>query len=71
MLLLNILGYPEVSMTGIKSDLNVTLRSVGPNIYKASYTPDSTGVYLLNVMWAERLVNESNYFCFNLIENSF
>ena len=41
-------------MTGIKSDLNVNLRSIGHNIYKASYTPDTTGVYLLNVMWAER-----------------
>ena len=48
-------------MTGIKSDLNVTLRSVGPNIYKASYVPDSTGAYLLNVMWAERLVYRPKY----------
>lgn len=43
-------------MTGIKSDLSVVLTSVADNMYRASYTPDSVGVYLLNVMWAERYV---------------
>lgn len=47
-------GIPEVTMTGIKTDLNVTLTLIGNNMYRASYTPDTVGVYLLNVMWAER-----------------
>ena len=41
-------------MTGIKSDLDVTLMPIGNNIYRASYTADTNGVYLLNVMWADR-----------------
>lgn len=41
-------------MTGIKSDLNVKLTLIGDKMYRASYTPDAVGVYLLNVMWAER-----------------
>ncbi|XP_046654649.1 filamin-C-like isoform X2 [Daphnia pulicaria] len=49
-------GIPEVTMTGIKTDLNVTLTLIGNNMYRASYTPDTVGVYLLNVMWAERQV---------------
>ena len=49
-------GIPEVTMTGIKSDLNVALSSIGDNMYRASYVPDSIGVYLLNVMWSERQV---------------
>ncbi|XP_059352458.1 filamin-B-like isoform X4 [Daphnia carinata] len=49
-------GIPEVTMTGIKSDLDVTLSLIGDNMYRASYKPDAVGVYLLNVMWAERQV---------------
>lgn len=41
-------------MTGIKSDLNVTLTSTGDNMYRATYVADVVGVYLLNVMWADR-----------------
>ena len=47
-------GAPEVTLTGIKSDLNVTLTNMGNNTYRASYLATSPGVYLLNVMWAER-----------------
>lgn len=47
-------GAPEVTLTGIKSDLNVTLTNIGNNTFKASYLATSPGVYLLNVMWAER-----------------
>lgn len=49
-----ITGGPEVTLTGIKSDLNVTLSNLGSNTYRASYLATSPGVYLLNVMWAER-----------------
>ncbi len=49
------LGVPEVTMTGIKSDLDVSLVPLGNNTYRASYIADDIGVYLLNVMWAERL----------------
>jgi len=49
-------GVPEVTITGIKSDLNVTLKAIGNNIYRAKYIADIPGVYLLNIMWAERQV---------------
>ena len=49
-------GVPEVTITGIKSDLNVALKAIGNNVYRAKYTADIAGVYLLNVMWAERQV---------------
>jgi hypothetical protein len=55
-------GIPEVTMTGIKTDLNVTLTLIGNNMYRASYTPDTVGVYLLNVMWAERYYTRLLYF---------
>ena len=50
------LGVPEVTITGIKSDLNVSLKAMGNNMYRAKYIANVGGVYLLNVMWAERQV---------------
>jgi len=49
-------GVPEVTITGIKSDLNVSLKAMGNNMYRAKYIANVGGVYLLNVMWAERQV---------------
>lgn len=49
-------GMPEVTLTGMKSDMKVYLTSIGENIYRATYTPDSPGAYLLNVMWSDRQV---------------
>lgn len=43
-------------MTGIKADLAVGISNVNYNMYKATYTAETAGVYLLNVMWAERCV---------------
>ena len=34
----------------------MALKTIGNNIYRAKYTADLPGVYLLNVMWAERQV---------------
>ena len=48
-------GLPEVTMSGINSDLEVVLTSLGNHMYKATYTAESVGVFLLNVMWSERL----------------
>lgn len=49
-------GVPEVSLCGVKADIPVQVKSVGNNVYKASYTASVGGVYLLNVMWSGRLV---------------
>ena len=49
-------GSPDVTMTGTRSDINVSLLSEGGGIWKAVYTPTMTGVYLLNVMWSDRQV---------------
>jgi hypothetical protein len=45
---------PEVTLTGMKNDIKVNLTSIGENIYRATYVPDSPGAYLLNVMWSDR-----------------
>ncbi|XP_026684637.1 phospholipase A-2-activating protein-like [Diaphorina citri] len=51
---MNISGMPEVTLTGMKNDIKVNLTSIGENIYRATYVPDSPGAYLLNVMWSDR-----------------
>ncbi|CAH0381358.1 unnamed protein product [Bemisia tabaci] len=57
-LLLSILNsrIPEVTLTGMKTDLKVDLQNTGDNIYKATYCPTVPGAYLLNVMWSDRQV---------------
>lgn len=49
-------GSPEVSLTGSKQDVKVTLENIGNSVYRASYVPTISGTYLLNVMWADRQV---------------
>ncbi|XP_072156699.1 filamin-B isoform X2 [Bemisia tabaci] len=49
-------GIPEVTLTGMKTDLKVDLQNTGDNIYKATYCPTVPGAYLLNVMWSDRQV---------------
>lgn len=36
-------GEPEVTLTGVKSDIKVKLNAVGPRLYKAVYTPRLPG----------------------------
>ena len=36
-------GEPEVTLTGVKSDIKVKLNCVGPRLYKAVYTPRLPG----------------------------
>ncbi|CAG2067871.1 unnamed protein product, partial [Timema podura] len=49
-------GLPEVTLTGMKADINVQLHNVGNSVYRATYTPNVAGSYLLNVMWSDRQV---------------
>lgn len=49
-------GEPEVTLTGVKSDIKVKLNCVGPRLYKAVYTPRLPGTYLLNVLWNQKQV---------------
>lgn len=51
-------GEPEVTLTGVKSDIKVKMNAVGPRLYKAVYTPRLAGkvfqqcirchIYLIN-----------------------
>lgn len=36
-------GEPEVTLTGVKSDIKVKLTAIGPRLYKAIYTPRLPG----------------------------
>ena len=50
-------GHPEVTITGgLKADIPVRLRTVGNNIFAATYSPRTPGTYLLNVLWSGRQV---------------
>ncbi|KAE8736626.1 hypothetical protein FOCC_FOCC017919 [Frankliniella occidentalis] len=47
---------PEVSITGMKTEVPVQLHPMGNSVYRATYTPAAAGSYLLNVMWSDRQV---------------
>lgn len=49
-------GSPEVTLSGVKTDIPVRLIPLGNNTHRALYTPSAPGAYLLNVMWSERQV---------------
>ncbi|XP_076033181.1 filamin-A-like isoform X8 [Oratosquilla oratoria] len=49
-------GCPDVTMAGTKNDIMVTLTPEDQGVWRATYTPNVAGVYLLNVMWADRQV---------------
>lgn len=49
-------GEPDVSLTGVKSDIKVKLVAIGPRLYKAIYEPRIPGTYLLNVLWNQKQV---------------
>jgi len=49
-------GAPEVTMSGVKADINVHLHPSGNNVYRAAYTPSVAGAYLLNVAWSGRQI---------------
>lgn len=50
-------GVPEVTLSGTKSDISVTVQPVGNNVYRAFYQAETAGNYLLNVNWAGRQVS--------------
>lgn len=45
---------PEVTLTGVKQNIEVLLQNISDRMYKATYTPTNPGAYLLNVMWSDR-----------------
>jgi len=47
-------GAPEVTLTGTKQDVKVLLEPMGNSVYRASYSATYPGLYLLNVMWADK-----------------
>ncbi|XP_022095230.1 filamin-A-like [Acanthaster planci] len=54
-------GTPGVRMSGVKSDIVVSLIPQGGNIYKAIYTPEVAGAYLLHLTWSDRQVPGSPF----------
>ncbi|XP_033637543.1 filamin-C-like isoform X2 [Asterias rubens] len=54
-------GVPNLRMSGVKSDIMVTLIPQGNNIYKAVFTPDIAGAYLLHLTWSDRQVPGSPF----------
>ena len=56
MVIVILTGVPEVTLSGIKSDIRVKLEPQGNNVFRAVYVPTSPGAYLLNVTWAGRQV---------------
>lgn len=49
-------GAPDVTMSGTKTDVFVSLGDQGGGVWRAVYTPLMPGAYLLNVMWSDRQV---------------
>ncbi|KAK8743524.1 hypothetical protein OTU49_001121 [Cherax quadricarinatus] len=49
-------GAPDVTMSGTKTDISVSLTHQGGGLWRAVYTPIVPGAYLLNVMWSDRQV---------------
>lgn len=49
-------GAPDVTMSGTKADISISLSHQGGGIWRAIYTPMVPGAYLLNVMWSDRQV---------------
>ncbi|XP_042865445.1 filamin-A-like isoform X5 [Penaeus japonicus] len=49
-------GAPDVTMSGTKADITVSLTHQGGGIWRAVYSPMVPGAYLLNVMWSDRQV---------------
>ncbi|KAG7158756.1 Filamin-A-like 5 [Homarus americanus] len=49
-------GAPDVTMTGTKTDISVSLTHQEGGLWQAVYTPMVPGAYLLNVMWSDRQV---------------
>nr|XP_045601850.1 filamin-A-like isoform X1 [Procambarus clarkii] len=49
-------GAPDVTMSGTKTDITVSLTHQGGGLWRAVYTPIVPGAYLLNVMWSDRQV---------------
>ncbi|XP_055347083.1 filamin-C-like isoform X2 [Paramacrobiotus metropolitanus] len=54
-------GEPEVHISGIKADIPVTLQHLGSSVYKATYTAQHSGSYVLNVKWSGDTVKGCPY----------
>ena len=54
-------GQPQVTLSGVKSDIDVRVTSLGNNKFKCSYMPQHLGAYLLSIMWSDRQVKGSPF----------
>ena len=54
-------GQPQVTLTGVKSDIDVRVTPLGHNKYKCSYVAQHVGAYLLSIMWSDRQVKGSPF----------
>ncbi|XP_054168385.1 filamin-C-like [Oppia nitens] len=49
-------GQPEVTLTGVKTDIPVKVTQISSKVFKAVYMPSIQGTYLLNVIWGQKQV---------------
>ena len=54
-------GSPEVTLTGIKAEVNVRIVAVGNGRFKCSYIAVVPGAYLLHINWNGRQLRGSPY----------
>lgn len=55
------LGAPEVSLTGVRAEINVKVVSLGGGKHRCTYIPVVPGAYLLNITWNGRQLRGSPY----------
>nr|XP_034327979.1 filamin-A isoform X5 [Crassostrea gigas] len=54
-------GAPEVSLTGVRAEINVKVVSLGGGKHRCTYIPVVPGAYLLNITWNGRQLRGSPY----------
>ena len=54
-------GAPEVSLTGVRAEINVKVVSLGGGKHRCNYIPVVPGAYLLNITWNGRQLRGAPY----------
>ena len=54
-------GKPSVRLSGVKQDVDVRVIQTSTDTYKCSYTAQTPGAYLLNILWNDRQIKGSPF----------
>ncbi len=57
----DLVGLPEIRLTGTKCDIDVRMMQLGHNIYRCTYVAQIPGAYLLSIKWNDRQIGDSPY----------